>query len=418
MRNWADDIDKYHKGMLSAAEMNRLEREALNDPFLADALEGAALAPQEFAKDVQQLNSRIQKKNNRPAGLWRLAASIVLLAGLGASIWFLRSGEGPAVVAEGEKTTAAPLDSGPEKNLETASAQPPSSGKEDEQPSAGQKNNAPSPRKKATPPAQESRDLALTTARQGAAADTLAGVAAVAEATPAAAEIGALPPAPAKESERLLRDEAQPQFESRLVPSQQRVAGRVTDDEGNALPGVNVLVKGTTVGTVTDVDGRYEIPVPGSQTELVFSFIGFNTQQVAVGDRKELNTALASDVAQLSEVVVTGYGITPGADREPVIKLAEPEGGRRAYNKYLDSQVRYPEQAKAQNVKGRVTLQFTVRTDGSLDEFNVLKGLGYGCDEEVIRLVKEGPRWQPTTEDEVPVESAVRIRVKFAPPGR
>jgi hypothetical protein len=51
-----------------------------------------------------------------------------------------------------------------------------------------------------------------------------------------------------------------------------------------------------------------------------------------------------------------------------------------------------------------------------LDEFSVLKGLGYGCDEEVIRLVKDGPKWSPTTEDDVPVESEVRVRVKFNPP--
>jgi len=73
-------------------------------------------------------------------------------------------------------------------------------------------------------------------------------------------------------------------------------------------------------------------------------------------------------------------------------------------------------QALENKIKGRVTIQFTVSTDGSLSEFSVFKGLGYGCDEEVIRMVKEGPKWSPTTEDNVAVESEVRVRVKFVLP--
>ncbi|HNT51430.1 MAG TPA: energy transducer TonB, partial [Cyclobacteriaceae bacterium] len=75
-------------------------------------------------------------------------------------------------------------------------------------------------------------------------------------------------------------------------------------------------------------------------------------------------------------------------------------------------------QALENNVKGRVTVSFTVHTDGAVNEFNVLKGLGFGCDEEVVRLVKDGPKWSPTTQDGEPVESEVRVRVKFAPPTR
>jgi TonB family protein len=138
---------------------------------------------------------------------------------------------------------------------------------------------------------------------------------------------------------------------------------------------------------------------------------------VEVKDQTDLTVKLQSDVAQLSEVVVTGYSPYRTDDaREPIIKLAEPAGGKKAYDRYLQNSIRYPQQALDNKVKGRVTVQFTVRSDGSLDEFNVIKGLGYGCDEEVMRLVKEGPKWSPTTEDSVPVDSEVRVRVKFALP--
>lgn len=87
------------------------------------------------------------------------------------------------------------------------------------------------------------------------------------------------------------------------------VTGKVTSaDDGSALPGVNVLVKGTTNGTTTGVDGGYSLPVSDAAT-LVFSFIGFTTQEVEVGSRSEINVSMASDVKQLGEVVVTALGI-------------------------------------------------------------------------------------------------------------
>ncbi|MCU0369106.1 MAG: TonB family protein, partial [Cyclobacteriaceae bacterium] len=187
-------------------------------------------------------------------------------------------------------------------------------------------------------------------------------------------------------------------------------------EDGKPLPGTNVLVKGTTQGTVTNMNGEYTLTTTVKDPVLLFSFVGFQSAEVNANDQDEVNISLKSDIAQLSEVVVTGYSAQPGDAIDPVIKLAEPVGGRKAYDKYLQNSLIYPAQALENKVKGRVTVQFTVRTDGGVDEFNIIKGLGYGCDEEVIRLVKEGPKWKPTTENDVPVESEVLVRVKFALP--
>ena len=87
------------------------------------------------------------------------------------------------------------------------------------------------------------------------------------------------------------------------------VTGKLTSKEdGSALPGVNVILKGSTVGTVTDVDGAYKLAVPASGGTLVFSFIGLETQEVAIGERSVVDVQLGSDIKQLSEVVVTGSG--------------------------------------------------------------------------------------------------------------
>ena len=89
------------------------------------------------------------------------------------------------------------------------------------------------------------------------------------------------------------------------------VSGTVTAvDDGTALPGVNVLVQGTTIGTITDVEGNYRLTVPGDDATLTFSFVGYEGQSTVVGNRNEINVQLESDVAQLEDVVVTALGIT------------------------------------------------------------------------------------------------------------
>jgi len=91
--------------------------------------------------------------------------------------------------------------------------------------------------------------------------------------------------------------------------AQQVITGQVSSVEGEPLPGVNVIVKGTTQGTVTDLDGNYRINASESADSLTFSFIGFQTLAEAIGNRTTINVQLQSDTKQLSEVVVTALGI-------------------------------------------------------------------------------------------------------------
>jgi len=91
------------------------------------------------------------------------------------------------------------------------------------------------------------------------------------------------------------------------VIAQRTVSGKVTDDTGGGLPGVNVVVKGTTTGTTTDLDGNYRLSV-GDNTTLVFSFVGFETQEVATGNRTTIDVSMGG-ATELQEVVVTAIGL-------------------------------------------------------------------------------------------------------------
>ncbi|MGD9770807.1 MAG: carboxypeptidase-like regulatory domain-containing protein, partial [Parabacteroides sp.] len=87
------------------------------------------------------------------------------------------------------------------------------------------------------------------------------------------------------------------------------VKGKVVDANGEALIGVNVSVKGTTIGTITDLDGNYTLQAPNAKSTLTFSFIGFQSTDVAVNNQSTINITLKEDSQNLDEVVVVGYGV-------------------------------------------------------------------------------------------------------------
>jgi TonB-linked SusC/RagA family outer membrane protein len=90
---------------------------------------------------------------------------------------------------------------------------------------------------------------------------------------------------------------------------QQSIRGKVSDENGSGFPGVNVVVKGTSTGAVTNVDGTYSIEVPSDATTLVFSFVGYTTQEVSIQGRTTVDVSMIADVKSLEEVVVTALGI-------------------------------------------------------------------------------------------------------------
>lgn len=92
------------------------------------------------------------------------------------------------------------------------------------------------------------------------------------------------------------------------------IKGRVTDEKGDGLPGVSVVVKGTSRGTTTNSAGRYELELGEGETTLIFSFVGYLSQEIHIGTRSELNVAMKIDTKALDEVVVVGYGEMKRAD--------------------------------------------------------------------------------------------------------
>ncbi|HFA48423.1 MAG TPA: TonB-dependent receptor [Bacteroidetes bacterium] len=147
------------------------------------------------------------------------------------------------------------------------------------------------------------------------------------------------------------------------------VSGSVTDgDTGDALPGVTVLVKGTNTGTTTDVDGSFSLKVPSPESVLEFSYLGYVTQEMAVGDQQSFSIVLKPDFIGLEQVVVVGYGTQKKENLTGAVSVVDVA-------KTLESK---PIADVARSLKGVVPGVTITHATGKLNQEPTIKLRGYG----------------------------------------
>ena len=107
--------------------------------------------------------------------------------------------------------------------------------------------------------------------------------------------------------------------------AQRTISGKVTDENQLALPGVNVVMKGTSQGTITDIEGNYTLGVSDEDGTLVFSFVGFLSQEIPIDNQSTIDVVMANDVTSLEEVVVVGYGTQKKKDITGAVSVVDVE---------------------------------------------------------------------------------------------
>jgi TonB family protein len=464
MKNRRSDIERYLRGELTAAEMHALENEALNDPFLAEALEGVEQAGADnFLYDLHALNrslhDRTRKRKSKTIRMWGwttgIAATVLLVAVSGFLVVNLIRQQNDRQLALQQKSGDKLAEGASRDTVATALEMEPApapvenhayntdaprrerAAREEQRPvekadDASQLSRADS---RATPDEtlsakEEEKNTAATLERDvtsdlpspiaGATEKEETKIAARQSADGASREKAAEENEPAKRR-RESKDKAasRPAAALAVQPEPASLTGRVLSaEDGEALPGVTVMVKGTSVAAVTDVNGDYRINVPSLDSSLLVSFVGFETKEIDVRGQQHVEVRLKEDVSQLNEVVVTGYGnpANQTVDEANAFRVAEPQGGRTAFKNYIVQSLKYPDEAVSGKIEGKVTVRFTVQPDGGLTDFEVLKGIGSGCDEELIRLIKNGPIWRPATQGAAPVADKVKVRFRFELP--
>lgn len=194
--------------------------------------------------------------------------------------------------------------------------------------------------------------------------------------------------------------------------------GKVLSSEDKMpVPGVNITIKGTTTGVVTDAGGNFKINLPDSEKRtLVANFIGMETKEFVLKADSSVQLSLDPAVSALSEVVVVGYGSKRAETETEVLQSGyyppQPVNGKTNFDKYIQENIMRPDSANsAQRVV--VVLSFYVRTNGSLDSIRVVRSPGKLFSDEAIRLIKGGPGWKPAEENGKIIEDEVRVRIVF-----
>lgn len=422
-----NDIEKYLKGEFTAAEMHALEKEALDDPFLAEALEGGLqIDGIGFSNDVASLNEKIiGRKTTTWTWPLRIAATVLLLAVSMFLIW----------IALKQEPEQQPLALKPSSIPNTLPK--PDSSQADRQ---EKKSTAQSPppliaqsKKEITPPSkQRSKKSPVAPAENKKIEQAPELTDAIAE-TKADSQAGKhIVESPLDKKQKVVTID--PDKKHEIIPPSANeikiaegyiaaidarptiVTGRVLSaEDGTPLPDVSVALKGTSVMTKTDAYGRYSIIANSQQKTLVYSSEGLESTEVKFDgiDSTYLPVKIEMTDAAQEEAAVETSGMRDFGPTNVYTIPAHPETGNRIFKQYLEKNHKYPREAKEIQVEGTVIIEFKVDATGALSEFRIVRGIGNGCDEEVIRLILQGAKWVPTTKDGTPVNDKARVKFKF-----
>ena len=209
-----------------------------------------------------------------------------------------------------------------------------------------------------------------------------------------------------------------------------KVSGTVlAADTKIPVMGASVIIRGTTNGTLTDLDGKFTLGGLKKDDVIQISFVGFQTRSVIIKDESPLTIMLDDDVQNLEEMVVVGMGAKDGKpakaentdvvfdmpleeamkaekqqketpQKEEVIfqvveQMPEFPGGMQKALEFLGKNIKYPVAAQQAKIEGRVIVQFVIERDGSVSDVKVMRGVNSELDAEAIRVVSMMPKWIP-----------------------
>ena len=190
----------------------------------------------------------------------------------------------------------------------------------------------------------------------------------------------------------------------------------INKDDKQPIPGASIFIRGTDSGTITNMDGEFLLKTIKDTSDLfVASFVGMESVEFAPSDSK-LVIEMQPDELALSEVVAVGYGAqksassTKGVD-SVINKKAMPQIGFAAYQDYLDEQSIISDTLNVK--KDVVRVQISVNKSGLINDIVGLNNPDSILFENVRKIILEGPKWNPEIKDNVPVDSGVKLRIKF-----
>lgn len=396
----AADIEHYHNGSMPPAEMHALEKAALDDPFLADALDGYTHTPTPM-EDVTLLKERLQRRTSKVVALlhhrhrlaWRAAAVLILLIGSGWLAFYFIS---PAQYTIANRREAAPrtepqaMPPAPADSVRTAPAETDASREADESANISTATTAPSESKdvavaKGTRPQRSIENTEVEVAMDETASETAAVSKPQTNSKAHAEDAPALEQARGTAAQQL---------------STNKFKARVIDSAGNPVPFATVTdMKQDRNVVLADPEGAFLIMAPDSTLMVLVSATGFQAIRKKLRtDDTTATVALPRSGEQLSEVVVTALG-RKAAQSRVRLEAAELRGSRKRFDTYAEESIEWPGGWEGRLDENEVTLAFDVDKEGNAVDITVEKSLCAACDSTAVRLIRDGAKWRKTTKD-------------------
>lgn len=428
----AEDLKRYEAGEMTAQEMHRVEKSLLDQPFYADAAEGfAEIKKAKVSTDTNlaDLKARLGNRINKPAvqpipvftinRIWKpvsiAAALILVFAGTYYLIDDKQKTSAIAVTMKSEVATenlsesAASAPIAKEDNTALSKPQTAPQLAEKRKQAFENTNQAQAIVKEAEelPLAEETQDNAIANPK---VADKIA------QETPPPVPATAAP-APMIIEKKVVADRDAAPVENRVLGGAGRLAGAATsgtvvNDDNEPMKDVTVHIKGKAEGIRTDEEGKFslrdarrgDIIVFNSRTmpQMEMPFNNLPNRIVYSEQNIKLPSKPKISVSSPNEIMFEGVSTD-----------AKPEFGWEAFDIYLNENTKRPPRALQANIQGRVIVNFIINEKAELSDFTIVRSLGYGCDEEAIRIIKNGPKWFPATKDDKPVSSSKQVIVRF-----
>ena len=400
----------YIRGLRKGKEAHRLEKESMQDPFLADAMDGYNQVEGNHEQRIEKLRMQVSahsaKKKSTYAITWSIAACLIIGFGISSYFLFLKKSMTDEVFIAEESVSI--------KLAEPAAPPTPAIPATPTVPATPQKEIALATTKVKT----DSTPISEITARQADKKDMIAEIQTTSQ--PQGAPVAAVPMMEEVSEETAALQEVVATidtFESEsdkkmklakvatILPQNNMIKGRVTDGKGEPLIGASVTYKGTNIGTITNMNGEFSLVKKDDKKRLTAEYIGYDPVENQVDTSRTMLIAMNENKQALNEVVVVGYGAkknkkstTLGSDakvKEQTEKEITPQPviGKRSYQKYLKEHLVRPTDEKCAQVKGKVVLTFLINKEGRPFYIKVKESLCESADKEAIRLIQEGPDW-------------------------
>ena len=413
----------YIRGLRKGKEAHRLERESMQDPFLADAMDGYSQVEGNHEQRIEKLRMQVSahsaKKKSTYAITWSIAACLIIGFGISSYFLFLKKSMTDEVFIAEESVSI--------KLAEPAAPPTPAIPATPTVPATPQKEIALATTKVKT----DSTPISEITARQADKKDMIAEIQTTSQ--PQGAPVAAVPMMEEVSEETAALQEVVATidtFESEsdkkmklakvatILPQKNMIKGRVTDEKGEPLIGASVTYKGTNIGTITNMNGEFSLVKKDDKKRLTAEYIGYNPVEIRIDTNRTMLIAMNENKQALNEVVVVGYGAKKNKKstttgnvvtvKEQAKKEITPQPviGKRSYQKYLKENLVRPTDDNCKDIKGEVVLSFFVDEEGKPQNITVIHGLCEFADKEAIRLVKEGPKW---TSGKLPARVTVRF---------